>query len=372
MKRYTIKYPRRILIRRLLLFVGRILIHLLTRLEIKGRENLPQQGPVILAGNHVSSLEPVILGIFSPRLVEFLGNGDIPFDPAYAWIVKAYDLIPVNRGNIDRDAVKKSLDVLAQGGFLGIFPEGGLWNPAQMESQLGIALISQRAQVPIVPIGFGGMHGALASTFKLKRPHLVMHIGKMMPAVRVSENNESHKAYLQKAANQIMHHIDALIPEEDKQQVHKVNQSFELEVIVMAEGAIVDLPGDIQVKHGAAYARLMYTPVVLDVLARNLKLPIQPIKDVERRDKLESFIRALESVLGYLESNPGFFTYRFGMEEGLAVKKAFEELIKLAEWVQASGFFLSLVPVHQYTSSHTGSFVVKKGGVYPRSIKQTF
>ena len=369
MKQYTIKYPRRIIIRRLLLFVGRILIHLLTRLEIKGRENLPQQGPIILAGNHVSSLEPVILGIFSPRLVEFLGNGDIPFDPAYAWIVKAYDLIPVNRGNIDRDAVKKSLEILAQGGFLGIFPEGGLWNPAQMETQLGVVLLSQRARAPIVPVGFSGMQGALEAAFKLKRPRLVMHIGKLMPAVKLDEKGETPKASLQKAANQIMHQINALIPEESKQQFHKVNQSFELEVIVTADGKIVDLPGDIQVKHGSAYARLMYTPVLLDVLARNLKLPIQPLKDIEGLDKLKPFLKGLKSVLGYLESNPGFFIYRFGMEEGLAVKKAFEELIQLAEWVQASGYLLSLVPVHQYTNSVSGSFVIEKGGVYPRSMQ---
>lgn len=369
MQQYSIKYPRRVISRKVLLCAARVLLKLLTRMEIVGLENIPEKGPVILAGNHVAGLEAVLLAAFSTRLVEFLGTGDIPFDPAYAWIVKVYDLIPVNRGNLDREAVKKSLEVLDQGGALGIFPEGGIWDPSHMEAKLGVALLSQRAQAPIVPIGFGGMQGALEAAFKLKRPRLVMKIGKMIPAVKLDEKGENPKVSLQKAANQIMHQINALIPEESKQQFHKVNQSFELEVIVMDDGKTVDLPGEIQVKHGSAYARLMNTPVLLDVLARNLKLPIQPLKDIEGRDELKPFLKALKSVLGYLESNPGFFNYRFGMEKGLAVKKAFEELIQLAEWVQASCYLLSLVPVHQYTNSVSGSLVIEKGGVYPRSMQ---
>ena len=131
---FAIKYPRRVVIRKILLAIARVIIKLLTHFEVTGLENIPKTGPLILAGNHVASLEALLMAAYSPRLVEFLGTGDIPFDSAYAWITKLYGLIPVNRGNLDREALKKASDVLLQKGVLGIFPEGGIWNPAQMEA----------------------------------------------------------------------------------------------------------------------------------------------------------------------------------------------------------------------------------------------
>lgn len=83
-KKMKIKYPRRVVIRKMMLFFARLLLRLFTRLEIRGKENIPLQGPVILAGNHVAILEAVFLAAYSPRLVEFLGTGDIPLDPNYA------------------------------------------------------------------------------------------------------------------------------------------------------------------------------------------------------------------------------------------------------------------------------------------------
>jgi len=53
---------------------------------------------VILAGNHVAVLEAVMMAVYCPGVVEFLGNGDIPFDPNYAFIANSYGFIPINRG----------------------------------------------------------------------------------------------------------------------------------------------------------------------------------------------------------------------------------------------------------------------------------
>jgi 1-acyl-sn-glycerol-3-phosphate acyltransferase len=177
----TLPYPRRRVARFVLRGAARLLIALLTRLKVLGMENFPRSGPLILAGNHVGVMEAVLMAALSPRQVEFLGTGDIPFDPNYARIVEAYGLIPINRGNLDRDAIQKSVDVLRQGGVLGIFPEGGIWDPARMEAQLGVALISQRANAPVLPIGFGGMRGALVNALKLKRPRLEMRVGELIP-----------------------------------------------------------------------------------------------------------------------------------------------------------------------------------------------
>ncbi len=158
--KYTLKYPRKVLARKALMVSACALFGLLSRVEINGRERLPKKGPIILAGNHVAELEAVMMAAFTPGQVEFIGTGDIPFDPNYAAFVKAYGLIPVNRGNVDRQGLKMGAAVLEQDGILGIFPEGGTWDPAQMQAQIGVAWLSYKAQAPVLPIGFGGMKGA--------------------------------------------------------------------------------------------------------------------------------------------------------------------------------------------------------------------
>jgi len=62
-----------------------------------------------------------------------------------------------------------------------LFPEGGIWYPGAKEAKRGVAWLSHRADAPILPIGFGGLEGALDAIFKLKRPELVMNDGTLIP-----------------------------------------------------------------------------------------------------------------------------------------------------------------------------------------------
>ena len=85
---YDLKYPRRVLIRKSMTTLGKVLLALMANVAVNGREKLPKTGPVILAGNHVAVLEAVMMAAYCPGVVEFLGTGDIPFDPNYAFITK--------------------------------------------------------------------------------------------------------------------------------------------------------------------------------------------------------------------------------------------------------------------------------------------
>jgi 1-acyl-sn-glycerol-3-phosphate acyltransferase len=365
-----IKYPRLVIRRKLMLGIGRVLMALLADADINGKERLPKKGPLILAGNHVAVLEAVMMSVYTPGMVEFLGNGDIPFDPNYAWIANTYDLIRVNRGNLDRNALALGVDLLNQGGLLGVFPEGGTWNPAKMEAQIGIAWLSYSAHAPILPIGFGGIKGALSEAFKLKKPHVTMNVGEVLPPVRLDSKKLSKKDDLQKAANNILQQINALIPQEQMQEFRrKVDESYQLEVEVEDENGAIDIPKDKKIEHSAAYARFLYNPTMMDVLYRNLKLPIKPIKKVFQQYQLTPVIEGWMSILDYLQVNPGYFTYRFGVEEGVAVKKALEELCQLGQWVQASGYHLTLTPIRQYRNANTSAVVTEHGGCFPSSMR---
>ncbi len=369
-KAYAMKYPRRVFIRKLMISAGKLLLKLLADVEIHGKENLPKSGPMILAGNHVAALEAVMMAVYSPSLVEFFGNGDIPFDPNYAFIVNAYGLIPINRGNLDRQNLLAAIDILKQGGVLGIFPEGGIWDPTQMQAQTGIALISYRAQSPVIPIGFGGVRNGLTDVLNLKHPKLVMSIGEKIPPVRIDDSSLSLRQNLETSANTILNEIKALIPENDlRSHSHRVEESFTLIVKVFSNNVLVSLPQDLKIIHGDSYARLVFNPVILDVLVRNLRLPIKPLRIIDDQSDLIQVINAFDSILNYLQENPGFFTYRFGMDEGLALKSALHELRLLSIWAHENDHKISLKPIHRYRNAKTNACVEESGGIFPNSMK---
>lgn len=366
---YSLNYPRKVLLRKSMLGLGKILLALLADVKIEGRQKLPEKGPIILAGNHVAVLEAVMMAVYTPGMVEFLGTGDIPFDPNYAFIANTYDLIPVNRGNLDQKGLQMALDVLKQEGILGIFPEGGTWSPAQMQAQIGVAWLSYKANVPVLPIGFGGIKGGLEKALHFKHPRLIMNVGEIMPPVTLADPDASLKSNLSLAANQILAEINTLIPEKDLRRFRRrVDETFELEIDLLSHETPLELPEEFKVRHGSAYARLMYNPTMMDVLVRNIDLPIKPLKTVYHQSNLKPVIRAWDAILDYLQENPGYFTYRFGVEIGLAVKEALLELRKLGEWANESGYALTINPIRYYQNANTGAQVIERGGCFPKSM----
>lgn len=362
----SIKYPRKVFVRRTMRFVSRSLLRLLAQVEIINGERLPQSGPVILAGNHVAELETLMMLTYSPGLVEFIGTGDIPFDPNYAFLANTYGLVPINRGNLDRQGLNQALSVLQQDGILGIFPEGGTWDPAQMQAQPGIAWLSYKAQAPVLPIGFGGLKGSLGKALHFKRPKLVMRVGELLPPVSIPENGLSLKTNLEQAANAILAKINELVPPEDLQQFTRHDdESYRLQVKLLGQDGVIDMPEDYQVKHGAAYARFLYYPNLMDVLYRNLHLPIRVIKTVGKYLAPDELLIAWQAILDYLEENPGYFTYRFGILRGLAVKESLQELHRLGQWAQQKGYRIKLEPMRRYRNANTGTLVIERGGCFP-------
>lgn len=366
---YSVKYPRKVLLRKVMTRMGKALLSLMADIKINGKERLPEKGPIILAGNHVAAMEAVLMAVYNPGLVEFIGNGDIPFDPNYALIAKSYGLIPVNRGNLDLKGLQMGLDVLEQNGILCIFPEGGIWDPAKMQAQIGVAWLSYKSKAPVLPIGFAGIKDAINKILKFKHPTLVMNVGEMLPPVQFEDNNLTLKESLQIAANKIMGEINALMPQEDVRRFqNRVDENYELEINVFPLKSEDEIPEAYQVKHGNAYAHFLYNPTMMDVLYRNLNLPIKPIKEVIFKNDLNPLLKAWYAILDYLAVNPGYFTYRFGVDEGLAVRDALEELVQLGQWVQQSGYDLTLYPVHRYRNVNTGAWVIERGGCFPKSM----
>jgi 1-acyl-sn-glycerol-3-phosphate acyltransferase len=351
---FPIQKTRNRLIRILLKILGRFLLPLFARINVTGRENFPRKGPAILAGNHVAFLEVALMVVYPPYLVELIGTGDIPLDPTFAPLANLYGFIPINRGNLDRAGMNQALSVLKQDGILAIFPEGGIWQPEQMQAQVGVSWLSSQAQAPVIPIGFGGMRGAISAMVHLRRPILTMNIGEPIPPIQITQRDLSRKAALITGANLVMKHIQELIPIEEQihRQVH-TNQRFALEISVYEpDGRLIACPSKSELLHSQQLAQLFMQPVLMNVFVHNLRMMmVMPLQNLSQIYPAEEIQSAVQAILDYLEINRGFLTYRFGMETGLAMQSGLNELLQFTERAAQSDYDIRISPIYYYTDA---------------------
>lgn len=126
------------------------------RTRVIGRENLPERGGVVLAGNHISYADPVLLWARSPRPVHFMAKSELWDSTLFGTGLDYFWAFPVNRGEADRTAIAKASEYLKSGEPVGIFPEGTRNFDGSAEAQGGAAFLALRNGVPVVPVGIAG------------------------------------------------------------------------------------------------------------------------------------------------------------------------------------------------------------------------
>ncbi|MBN1247891.1 MAG: 1-acyl-sn-glycerol-3-phosphate acyltransferase [Anaerolineae bacterium] len=357
---YTLRYPRRRIARAVLRGVGRALLPILTRTTASGLDHFPERGPLIVVGNHIAAMEVVLMVVYAPWQMELLGPGDIAPPPALNAIAEFHGFIPINRGNLDRQALTQALDVLRQGGILGMFPEGGIWDPGAMEAKRGVAWLSALADAPILPIGFGGLEGALDAALKLKRPRLVMNVGSVIPPV-VPNPDLPRRDALRHAAMAIMEAVENLIPPAYRaKQPELLDERFSLSIEARdPKGNGVPLPATLQIVQTDALCKFFYRPAILRIFVKDLHLPATPLQRLDQAPP-QSLLSALDAILHYVEAeNPGFFTYRFGSREGVAMEAALRELRALAAWADQTGLNLHICPTRRYRLAGTDEEIIE-------------
>lgn len=156
---------------RFLLAVARAIVMPLFRVRVSGWENLPKEGAYILAGNHVSYLDPVVLAIIMKEAPHFMGHSELFENKLLGWILPRVWAFPVHRGEPDREAIARATKLLQGGEVVGIFPEGTRVAPGTTADEaplhLGAAFIAMRAGVPVVPVGIAGTDKALPPGSKM-------------------------------------------------------------------------------------------------------------------------------------------------------------------------------------------------------------
>ncbi|MBN1667287.1 MAG: 1-acyl-sn-glycerol-3-phosphate acyltransferase [Anaerolineales bacterium] len=364
-----IRYPRRVLIRQSMRALGRLLARLLAQVQIEGQQNFPTKGPLIVVGNHTAAMEVVLMTIYTPWILEYMGSTDIPHECFISAFMNSYGFIPVFRGNVERASLQAGLEVLSQDGMLGLFPEGGIWEPNIRQAQSGVAWLSYHAQAPVLPIGFGAMQGALARMFRFERPSVKMVVGPLLPPVQV-EPGRPRKLQLQAAADRIMDAVWELIPPEDRQQEQVIqDERFELHLAAFdRQGQPVEIPVELQPAHGPALSKLIHRTVLINNFIQNLKLPVTALKYLADQPPLPELIQATESIQAYLEKdNPYYFTYRYGNREGKAMQAGVHEIQQLARWALAQGLQLKATPLRRfYVDNRADEIVLERPSEYDK------
>lgn len=367
---HSIKYPRRVIVRSLFRSAIRGLLPLLSETRISGFERFPRKGPLVVVGNHTGAMEVVLMGTYAPRAMEFMGSVEMPWHGWMGQAINLYGLIPVHRGSTSNSSMKMGVDILRQGGMVGVFPEGGFWEPGRQKAQTGAAWLSYVAQSPVLPIGFGDMRGKMSDLLSFKHPQFEMNVGEALPPVQL-DKSLTKKDALQLAADTIMDAVWALVPEEERKRKESRpgDEVFSFHVAFFdPHGEPVPIPSELALTEGAWISRFVHRPNLIDSIRDYIFLPVQVLKELNRTPTAEEIHRAAHSMLEYVErENPQYFNFRYGYKDGEAFKQGFVQLRDLMSWAMERHYRVEAEARYEYTDPYSGERCILH---VPREVEQ--
>ncbi|MCA9923879.1 MAG: 1-acyl-sn-glycerol-3-phosphate acyltransferase [Anaerolineales bacterium] len=195
--------------------LARFLLGTLSRLEVIGQENVPKSGPLIVVANHFNHADVAAAIVAIDRPMEFLGGNQLVFaPPLLKWLPSAWGYYRVRRGAVSRDAMHAATAVLAQNGFLMIFPEGGAWADVLRPARPGTAFIADRTDARLLPIGLDGIPNIFSALRNRQRAKITIRIGKPFGPLKAEGRGRARREMLNAMGDTIMQHIAELLPPE--------------------------------------------------------------------------------------------------------------------------------------------------------------
>jgi len=200
-------------------FIARTLSRSFTRVRVEGDlAAIPRDGPVILAANHISNADPVLVGAWlTPALgrrIHWLGKKEMFGWPVVGWMARNGGVVPVDRGAADVDAFRMASRVLDAGQVLMVFPEGTRSPTAELQPPKdGLAMLALRTGATIVPIGVSNTDRVWPRGRKIPKPggHATMRIGKPFKIADLLPPDIDRKSAKRLATTLIMRRIAALL-----------------------------------------------------------------------------------------------------------------------------------------------------------------
>ena len=197
---------------------GRVLIGSSTRVSVSGLEHVPKRGPLILASNHSSNADPILIANWlTPSLarpVHWMAKAEALEWPIGGWFMRNNSAFGIRRGAADTEAFRLAKSVLDDGRVLGTFPEGTRSPTGALQvAKEGATLLAIRTGAPILPIGVIDTDVFWPRTRRIWRigGHIRMQVGEPFVLARLV-HEDGRKESLEDVTTRLMLHIAALLP----------------------------------------------------------------------------------------------------------------------------------------------------------------
>lgn len=175
-------------------------------MRILGTENIPEAGPLLVVSNHVSAIDPLLMGAYFPRTLFAMAKQEIFRGPIARWWWRGCNVFPVNRGRADRAALRTAFGLLADGRRLLVFPEGTRSpTSAMIRVRPGVGFLARRSGAPILPVAIWGSDQIIGRHGLPRRVPVTVSIGQPMALTPDVPDDVA-------AAEQIAAAIAALLP----------------------------------------------------------------------------------------------------------------------------------------------------------------
>ena len=195
----------------LLTWFVRLCVYIWSQREVLGLENVPRQGPAILASNHLSLADPPLLAALVRRRLIYMAKLELWSTPIIGPLYRLYDCIPVRRFDADVGALRRAEKVLREGHVLVMFPEGTRsGRPGLGKGYPGTAAIALRSGAPIVPVGVSGTETVSLPRCFLRRTRVRIAFGRPFTLPR---GQRLTTELAEEGTERIMKEIAALLPE---------------------------------------------------------------------------------------------------------------------------------------------------------------
>lgn len=181
------------------------------KVEVYGSENLPQEGGFILASNHISDYDPILIGIKLKRQLNFMAKAELFKNKLFGAVLRGLGAFPVERGKGDNTAIMKAIDTVKGGDVLAIFPEGTRSKDGQLRRfKSGAIVVAAQTGANIIPTSVY-IEGIYDSKRKL-RPRVVVRYGELIPNQQLEVDVEN-PVTIKKASNCVRNAIAGLLEE---------------------------------------------------------------------------------------------------------------------------------------------------------------
>jgi 1-acyl-sn-glycerol-3-phosphate acyltransferase len=191
----------------------------LLRLDVRGTENIPRTGPLIVACNHLHNFDPAVVGSVIPRNLFYMAKKELFVVPVLGHIVRLYGGFEVDRGSADRAALRYAVHVVEDGEALFMFPEGTRSLTGRIEKVLpGAAFVALRTGAPILPVAVTGTQtlpfdekAAKAGRKRRGRVPVTVTFGTPF---HLTSGPDGKRPDMRSATDEMMRHVAALLPPE--------------------------------------------------------------------------------------------------------------------------------------------------------------